>query len=430
VPAPPETLPSRSPGTGAPEWLRLGGWWVASLAVAAAHNGLWATPNLAFWSLIAENPGTNPFTPEMSGDYLLTNLSLTSLAAWTGQTAPHAYARLHLLVLVVAWASVVALAWHRTGYRVARTLTAVLAAAPLVTVSMQWLGQPDPLTGLCGVAMVLVRRRRAVAALAVVAGLTHPEQAALMALVVAAVRPLVPTGDGAPPDGTPTAPPWWPAAGLDALSAVGGVVVGRLCTQVVFLLSDISVRTPRTEYLRFGLEAFWDHHTRQPFGLVWTLWGPLWLVVAALAGALWWRRNGSDADPGGRSDRRLALAGALAALGALLPVVVTLDETRVYAVVSAPLLVVLATLAARLAAGPSAALSRATAGFLALTVVLPGGFATGVTSWRGQLATPDMIVFLRDGTLPDGSSQDGAGEDLTGWLIGPFDFVIPELPTD
>jgi hypothetical protein len=71
-----------------------------------------------------------------------------------------------------------------------------------------------------------------------------------------------------------------------------------------------------------------------------------------------------------------------------------------------------------------------TAGLPELTVVLPGGFATGVTSWRGQLATPDMILFLRDGTLPDGSSQDGAGEELTGWLIGPFDFVIPELPAD
>jgi hypothetical protein len=432
VPAAPETLATRSPSTGAPEWLRLLAWWVASVVAAVAHNGLWATPNLAFWSLIAEHPGANPFTPEMSGDYLLTNLSLTSVAAWTGQTAPYAYARLLLLVLVVAWAAVVALAWHTTGYRVARTLTVVLAGAPLVTVSMQWLGQPDPLTGLCGVAMVLVRRRWAVAVLGVVAGLTHPEQAVLMALVAAAVRPLVPLGDEAQPAGTRTPTPWWPAAGLDVLAAVGGVVVGRLCTQVVFLVADVTVRTPRTDYLRFGLGAFWEHHTRQPLGLLWTLWGPLWLVIAGLACALWWRRRSAEGDAGGSSDRRLALAAALAALAALLPVAVTLDETRVYAVVSAPLLVVLATLATRLVApshepvGRQAdALGRATAGFLALLVVVPGGFATGVTSWRSQLATPDMILFLRDGTLPDGSAGD-----VTGWLIGPFDFVIPELPAD
>ncbi len=440
------------------------------------HNGLWATPNLAFWSLIAEDPGNNPFRAGLAGDYLLTNLSTSSLAAVVGQTAPHEYARLHLVVLVVAWAAVVALAWRRLGYEVARALTVVLAAAPLVTVSMQWLGQPDPLTGLCGVAMVLARRRWALVALAVVAGLSHPEQALFMAVVAAAVRPLVPpavsparspvigpTGASGEDVTASTAETWWPEAGIDAIAAVGGVLAGRILTQLWFTVNDIVVSTPRTDYLRFGVDGFVEHHSRQPLGLLWTLWGPLWLVIAGAAAAISvGRRRRSNAnleDPeptpemvvisvkrpkrryqpgvspadraltawfGSVATRRLAVGAGLAAVLALVPVAVTLDETRVYAVITAPLLVALAVLAARLV--PSTMAAWAAAGFLAVTAAIPGGFATGITSWRSQLPTGEMVVFLADGSLPERALRDEAEGDLTTWLLEPFDFVIPDLP--
>jgi hypothetical protein len=49
-----------------------------------------------------------------------------------------------------------------------------------------------------------------------------------------------------------------------------------------------------------------------------------------------------------------------------------------------------------------------------------------------------MVTFLADGTVPPpaewprGGEQQGGrpGEpgDLTGWLLAPFDLVIPELP--
>ncbi len=155
---------------------RLALWWLASMAVAVLHNGLWATPNLAFVSLIARRPGENPFAAGLEGDYLLTDQSLTNLAHRRVSTAPHEIARLHLVVLVVAWAAVVVLARHRFGHRPARALTVLIAASPVVTVSMQWLGQPDPLTAMCGIAMVLVRRRSAVVALAVLGDSPTPNR--------------------------------------------------------------------------------------------------------------------------------------------------------------------------------------------------------------------------------------------------------------
>ena len=176
--------------------LRLACWWLAGVAAAVAHNGFWATPNLAFMTLVADRPGQNPFTGDINADYLLTNLSLPTAARLLGQTDPHAYARMHLVVLVLGWAAVTALAWRRFGYRPARNLTVLVAAAPAVTVSMQWLGQPDPLTFVLGLAMVLVRPRWALLAVGVLAGLTHPEQAVIMALVAAAVRAVLADGVG------------------------------------------------------------------------------------------------------------------------------------------------------------------------------------------------------------------------------------------
>jgi len=414
--------------------LRLAGWWLASVAAAVAHNGLWATPNIAFLSLISDNLGRNPFNASLRGDYLLTDVTLTTLAHVTGQADPHAFARLHLVVLLVGWAAVTALALRRFGYRTARALTVLLAAAPLVTVSMQWLGQPDPLTGLCGVAMVLVRRRWAVFALAVVAGLTHPEQALFMAAVAGAVRAALPAPASGSVDAATGAPtgPWWRRPGLEMGVAVAGVAVGRLATEAYFRLAGITVRTPRTDYLRYGVDGFARHHTQQPLGLLWTLWGPLWLAMAAVAVVAVLRRRhpATLADTGSSGVRRLGLTMVVLAVLALVPMLVTLDETRVYAVITAPLLAGAAI--ALGATGPGPARRGApgrwaawgAAGLLAVTAVLPGGFATGVTSWRSRLDSPAMAAFLLDGSLP--ASAHG---DLTAWLIGPFDFVIPTLPS-
>lgn len=408
-------------------WWRTTGWWLVSLVVALLHNGLWATPNLGFVALIARNPGSNPFGEGLAGDYLLTDVSLTRLAWLTGQTQPHEVARLHLVVLLVAWAATVALARLRFGHRSARTLTVLLAASPLVTVSMQWLGQPDPLTGACGIAMVLVRRSRSVVALGVLAGITHPEQALFMAATAGLVRCFLPptpgpAGSGAPTSATPDpGPP--PGAGWSSRVAgwaasvsvaVGGVLAGWLAVQLWFALADITLSTPRSDYLDYGLSAFAEHHLTHPAGLLWTLWGPLWLVIIGVV-AVESRRRG-DA-------RRAWAVMAVLALLALAPVFVTLDETRVYAVITAPLLAAAAAWIPRSVKDP--ALAAASAVLLVLTAALPGGFATGTTSWRPQLDTPAMAAFLVDGSV-DGTMPEET--EITPWLLGPFDLVIPDPP--
>lgn len=400
-------------------WWHTATWWAASVLVALLHNGLWATPNLAFVSLISRNPGENPFGGTLAGDYLLTDVSLTRLAWLTGQTQPHEVARLHLVVLVVGWAAVVALARSRFGHAAARNLTVILAASPLVTVSMQWLGQPDPLTGLCGLAMVLARRRTAVVALGVLAGITHPEQAVFMAGLAGVVRCFLPAEVGAgaeaeadverpAPSTNATEVAGWVA------SAVGGVLIGWIVVQLWFRVSDITLSTPRSDYLSYGLSTFWEHHLTQPVGLFWTLWGPLWLVILLVVGA------GLQRHLEGAKAWRLM---ALLAFAALVPVFITLDETRVYAVITAPLLAAGAMWVGR--SWPAPTTRNVAVALLVLTAVIPGGFATGSTSWRSQLDTATMAAFLANGSI---EGDYPAEADITPWLLSPFDFAIPDPP--
>lgn len=397
-------------------WWRLGLWWVMSVLMALVHNGLWATPNLGFMAHIAQNPGTNPFPVSLPGDYLLTSVSMPSVAAILGQTEPHEVARLHLIVLLLAWAGVVGLARHRFGHRVALNLTVLLAASPVVTVSMQWLGQPDPVTAMCGVAMVLVRRRWAVVAFGVLAGLTHPEQAIFMASVAGAMRALLPSE--AKED---TTRQWLSCTAISIAAAIGGVLIGRFVTQLWFWVTDITINVPRSEYIDSGIATFWDHHTQAPGALGWSLWGPLWLVILAVI-VLGVSRHLTKGPS--EQTRRAAWGMSALALVALLPVFLTLDETRVYAVLTAPILAGAAVWLARVL--PAEFAVRGAAALLVVTAVIPGTMATGTSSSRGDLDTPAMLSFLADGSVPADFQDPDEGPLMTEWLLEPFDIVLDD----
>jgi hypothetical protein len=407
----------------APEPVRLVGWSVLGLAVAVVRNGIWGTPNLAFFSAISTHLGSNPFPKGLDGDYLLTNLTGPTVARALGQTDPHAYARLHLVLLVVGLGLVVAATHRRFGYRTARALVLILAASPAVTVCLQWLGQPDALTLPLAMGLVLARRRWTAFAVAVVLGLTHAEQGIVAAVIATLASPLLPRSGSTTQD-VPDGRPGGREAGRgeavlqDAivrlaqrgLVLVGGVVVGRGITEVYLRTSDIRISRPRTSFLCLGVRGFWDFHTQAPVSFAYALWGPLWLLLGWLGWRWWHHRRGP-----------WPAIVALAALG-VLPVLVTLDETRVYSLVTAPLLVLLAVAVA--AESPPERLvgrtrtAAAVVGLVALAAV-PGGFTAGEAYWAPALHPIEFARFLVDGHVPGGAGQTSA------WLLQPFGFTPP-----
>lgn len=397
--------------------VRLLVWGIGAAGVALVHNRLWASPNLEAFSRIARSWGSDPFSDASTSDYLLTNLSMPTIARIVGMTAPHRYALLHLVVLLVGCAVCVALAQHHFGYRAARTLLVLVAASPGVTVAFEWLGQPDALTFPLGIAMVLVRRRWTFVALAVLAGLTHPEQAVLVVACAAVVRALV-TPPGAVAELPVRRPAWGQipsTVGGDLVTGLLGVAGARLVIEAYLRGYQIGLGRPRSDYLRLGVDLLIEHHGRAPVSLLYLLWGPLWLVIVAVVvlRVLAGRRGGPDSYAWS-----WCVLGVLS-LAALAPVAITLDETRVYAVLTAPVLAGAAVVLSReLAALRPRALAIGTGALLALTLVLPGGFTAGADAWATEIPTGEFVEFLTTGDAP---------APLFFWLLGPFDFVFPDV---
>ena len=387
-------------------------WWLAGLVAAILHAGVWATPNLETFAAAASTFPGAPAVAGRAGDYVLATLSTIGLGHLLGWGEPHEFARLHLLLVVVATAGLVALAWRRGGLALARGLAVVLAASPLVSVSLQWLGQPDLVTGGSALAAVLVRRRRWIVALGLLAGWTHPEQALLAFAAVVVIRWAWPDpgADGARPEELRGGE--LRRVALDAAAAVGSVAAAAVAGRIWLAVADVTVSRSRLGFLELGLPAFAEHHAADPAALVWNLLGPLWLVVAALGAAARW----STWRPGGR---RLALSALVVAVVALVPTFVTLDETRVFAVLTAPALAAVAWFVARL---PARIAPRAAIVALVLTAAIPAGFSTGTSAWRHRFDTPAMVAFLVDGSVPADAPA------LSLWLLGPLEVTIPTLP--
>lgn len=419
--------------------LRLLAWGFAALGVALVHNRLWATPNLAFFSTIADRMGENPFAGSaIDGDYLLSNLLGTAIARALGQTAPHEYARLHLALFVVAMAGVIALTHRRFGYAAARALIAICAFAPATTVIMQWLGQPDALTLPLAMAIVAARPPWARLLLGILLGLSHAEQGIAAALIAGAAAIAIDRFESISPVGLSPR-----LAGQRAVEAVrveafrvdpvrvavrvagggiaaplAGVAIGRALVEAYFRVNDIVIETPRTSFLNYGFANFVDHHLNSPAWLLWSLWGPLWVGIVAFA--LWLVRSGAATPP----VHAAAVALAAGAAAGLVPMIITLDQTRVYSMVTAPLLV-----AAAVGVGTvfwpdhSRVLNWRPLFAAAVLMFLPGMFCAGDAYFASALDLPRFAEWLVDGELDE-------GVHVTEFLMEPFGFEPPEISGD
>ena len=188
-----------------------------------------------------------------------------------------------------------------------------------------------------------------------------------------------------------------------------GPAVGRAIVEVYLRLNDIVVSTPRTSFLDLGISGFWDHHTSSPW-LAYSLWGPLWFVIVGVAVLL---RRGEH-----RTDRPAWSVLGLAAAAALVPMLVTLDQTRVYSLICAPLLVGAAVHLSRLEPLVDDRI-RGWHKVAALVVVMsvPAMFTAGESYIAWDLPRGEFVPFLLNGEHP--------GDDLTGWLMDPYPFEIP-----
>jgi hypothetical protein len=361
-------------------WLCL----VAATAAIAA-NGIWTTPALDVVWRIATDITRDPFPDSIDADWLLTSWLTPALAWLVGATAtPRMFALFCGGLLAGCYAAMCIMFRLRFGEPVARILVLVLATSPLATVLLTWIGYSDPLSVTLATTILVLRPLWLRGVLAALLAANHAEQAMVLLMVLFLLIPCV--------DSRYAGREGWRLA----LALMAGGLAGWSAVHGFQAVQGIHVERDRFDYmLENGIDRDFTLFARNPQMLLWSFFGFVWLLV--VPAALTMRRGTGEAAS---VVPRLALA-ALICVGATLA---TLDSTRVFSVLSWPLLVTLLVLAVRQGAAPS--LTR-----LAATAFVLGLFLPKVVMWDGQVqggtATYTLAWALEaSGVMPPGILPD------------------------
>lgn len=233
------------------------------------------------------------------------------LARLLGATTPLRYQLLHAAVLVVGVAALGRVVVTRWSPQVALIAATTLAASPAVVVLAAWVGSYDAFTFLCGSAIVVTGRPKVAAVAGFVAAFAAFEQTLVSVGLLLGVAVVL--GDR--------------ARRRVYLGGLAGTALGALALTAWLRASGVT--HGRWYWIaHFGPTHFLHQFARSvPEFLATALGGAVVVVAVALA---------TDV---GDARARVAWVGALAV--PLVPVALTEDQTRVYAMITWPVVLAL-----------------------------------------------------------------------------------------
>ena len=288
-----------------PRWV--GG--VAAVGCAMAVRGVWMTPNIADWLAMAREPLGTPAVPPTNTYIMSSPLPAVTAGLLGFAHNEWTFATFHLIVLLGSLVLTMR-AVSRRAPGAEWLLLAVFISSPISTVTFTWLGQPDAYVVGLGAALVFLRRPPAVLAVAALLALTSFEQGVY---VVASV-------------GLVAAPLLGARRWIHAPAAAAGLLIGRVLLTGYQTAFGIDQETSRWEWL--SDHGIWQAIQSQlgwwPVTVV-SMFSVTWIFV------VWWFRTAVD----------IPLAGgvAVAFAAALVPMTLSYDHSRVFAIITWPMLV-------------------------------------------------------------------------------------------
>lgn len=286
-----------------PLWLLTG----AAMIIATIWFGYTFTPNEVVWRYIASDPFTQ--LVHGPGEYLYGSPigPLVAHALGVG-VDPYAFRAVQTLVLIASIVGTAYLVRTWAGDVAGRLFVVAWFCSPLANVHVTWIGQPDPIT-MAAATFVTVGPTWACIAGGMLLGFNHFEQGVFIVAAALILRQFV-RRDGF----------------RFGLCAGAGLAAGRALLAVYHNASNITVTTGRIDYfadLGFG-DYFRAWGPNLP-ALIFSVHGVLWVAVVAML------RN---IQPRPRN------AVIVVQVGLLAPVLLTLDVTRVYALITWPIVMV------------------------------------------------------------------------------------------
>jgi hypothetical protein len=320
------------------------------LLLVIVKDGVSHTPNIYTWVVIAQAFPAQPHLPAI-GRYLLSSPIGPATAHVLGLDTPFTFIVLHVAVAVTGGTILVVGLLHRGGRQAAGLGAVLFLASPLSDVLLSGIGMQDAWLFAAFCALVLFDRPVVLGIAAAIAALAHPDMALLTVAAIAALRLVDPRGSR-------------PFHQVAAMSA--GVVIGALGTFTWEVHAGGGALPDGSFIGQYGLGAIAGDWLHAAAAWTWSAFGAAWLFVFVVAHSTWHRRAG--------------IVTLIAVAVSTAMSVITLDETRIFALLTWPLLLWWLRRAVHLL--PASRLRLLVAALFVLALSVPN-----VVVWMGHLTS-------------------------------------------
>jgi hypothetical protein len=342
------------------------------LTLAVLRNGFWFVPNIEYVRLISLDPAVchEEIRTTPTAHYLM-NSFLGPLLAWLlhANRDNLVFALAHLALFLALFPLVLLLARRRFGDPFARGLGIAFAVLPTSTVLFTWLGNADVFTVLLTSVIFLAESPLLLLLAGLLLGVNHFEQGAILVVLIVLARWFI--------AGAVTAPRVWRLAW-----AAVGLVLGKLALKGWFAYCHIELVEGRLDWVILtGLREFTRKFLLNASAVLFSLFNVFWAAIVLLGYGI------------ARKSPR-ALAGLAALFVLVLGVaVLTLDLTRVFALLSWPVVMAFLLLALAADPAPHAATRKVLTAVLAAAVVVPPLFVWAANIHSGLQYHTVRLVY-------------------------------------
>jgi hypothetical protein len=222
---------------------------------------------------------------------------------------------MHLMILIIFFPLLVFIVRRRYGDFIARTVLILFSLSPISSVLFTWLGSPDILTALSSMMIVVFRKNLFLLFVGgFLLGINHPEQGLLILLLIALFIFLT--------EGKKEAFKF-------SLVCLSSYLLVILLINWYFHWYDFSVEFSRLDYISdVGLSRYITATFSNPFALLFSLYNVLLIFISTYVFYFW-------------KNNRLPFAFLVYSLLAFVTILVTLDQTRVFSILTFPGLLLL-----------------------------------------------------------------------------------------
>lgn len=290
---------------------------VLILGLTILQNGIWYSSQSNYLLLISQNINSNPLLNQQEHQWLITSYFGPLLANIFGSNSSlFSYIIFHFFFIISFLIILTKIIKIKFGEVIARYFLIIFFLSPLSNVIFTWLGSPDVFTLVITSLLVIFRWNFLIVSLcSFLLGINHFEQGVAI-LTLMTFFSIVEGGNKK-------------MITFFALTSIGFLIIGRLLLSFYFEKLDFNLAYNRAEYIKVtGIKKYMLSTLSNPFALIFSLYNTLYIFVVSFV-IYFWKRE------------RIVVSFLIYNLGAIIAILFTLDQTRVFSILTFPSILLL-----------------------------------------------------------------------------------------